>query len=143
MLFRSFTNYRSRKGRALTAKKVACLNFFWPELQRQIRIKGVVEKVSFKVSNDYFRSRPRESQLGAWASLQSEPMDSRHTLEQRFVEFERKFAGKPVPRPETWGGYRLIPSHMEFWQGRPSRLHDRIAYDRNRSGSWSITRLHP
>lgn len=138
-----FTNYQSRKGKALTAKKKACLNFFWPELQRQIRIKGTVEKISSKASDDYFRSRPRESQIGAWASIQSEPMDDRLVLEQRFVDFERKFAGKPVPRPANWGGFRLIPTHVEFWQGRPSRLHDRIAYDKQRSGKWSVIRLHP
>ncbi|MFM2136853.1 MAG: pyridoxamine 5-phosphate oxidase [Bacteroidota bacterium] len=138
-----FTNYRSRKGRALSNRKKACLNFFWPALQRQIRINGTVEKVSARTSDAYFRSRPRESQIGAWASLQSEPMDDRRVLENRFIEFEKKFAGKPVPRPAFWGGYRLIPTHVEFWQGRTSRLHDRIAYEKSRSGKWSIQRLHP
>lgn len=138
-----YTNYRSRKGKALSAKKKACLNFFWPALQRQIRIKGTVEKVSARASDAYFRSRPRESQIGAWASLQSEPMEDRRVLENRFVEFEKKFAGKAVPRPPFWGGFRLVPTHIEFWQGRVSRLHDRIAYDKSRSGKWSIQRLHP
>jgi pyridoxamine 5'-phosphate oxidase len=138
-----FTNYHSRKGRALTKRRKACLNFFWPELQRQVRIKGTVEKVSARVSDTYFRSRPRESQIGAWSSLQSEPMEDRRVIEERFIAFEKKFSGKAVPRPSFWGGFRLIPHHIEFWQGRPSRMHDRISYDKTRSGRWAIRRLHP
>ncbi|MFM7216966.1 MAG: pyridoxamine 5'-phosphate oxidase [Bacteroidota bacterium] len=138
-----FTNFRSRKGRELRANRRVCINFFWPELQRQVRIRGKVEKVSSRASDLYFQSRPRQSQIGAWASLQSESMVQRSELEERFVMFERKFAGKKVPRPSFWGGYRVVPDHIEFWQGRPSRLHDRIAYDRQRNGRWKLSRLYP
>lgn len=138
-----FTNYTSRKGKELSSNKRVCLNFFWPELQRQVRILGRVEKVSAKASDAYFNSRPRQSQIGAWASLQSEVMTSRSELEERFVLFEKKFKGRKVPRPSFWGGYRVVPEHMEFWQGRPSRLHDRIAYDRSKVGRWKHVRLYP
>lgn len=138
-----FTNYKSRKGREMASNKKVCLNFFWPELQRQIRIQGRVEKLSSKASEDYFKSRPRESQIGAWASFQSEKLKSRAELEERFVALELKYADKPVPRPPHWGGYRVIPDHIEFWQGRMSRLHDRIAYQKSRTGKWSVYRLNP
>lgn len=138
-----FTNYDSRKGQAMRKHKKVCLNFFWPELQRQVRIQGKVEKVTSKASDAYFKSRPRESQLGAWASRQSEPLEERSVLEDRLISFEKKFYNKPVPRPPFWGGYRVIPTHFEFWQGRVSRLHDRIAYERMRSGRWNIMRLNP
>lgn len=141
--FLFFTNYDSRKGRAMKKHKKVCLNFFWPELQRQVRIRGTVEKLTSKASTDYFKTRPRESQIGAWASEQSQPIAERSVLENRFVAFEKKFAGKAVPRPANWGGYRVVPSHIEFWQGRPSRLHDRIAYDKLRSGKWKASRLNP
>lgn len=138
-----FTNYDSRKGRALRKHKKVCLNFFWPELQRQVRVLGRVEKVSDKASDIYFKSRPRESQIGAWASRQSEALEGRSVLEERFILYEKKFSGKPVPRPSFWGGYRVIPVHLEFWQGRPSRMHDRIAYNRTTGGKWKIHRLNP
>lgn len=138
-----YTNYDSRKGQAMRKHKQVCLNFFWPELQRQIRIRGKVEKVTPKASDAYFKSRPRESQLGAWASRQSELLEERAELEQRLISFEKKFFNKPVPRPPFWGGYRVIPIQFEFWQGRTSRLHDRIAYERNTSGRWHVVRLNP
>jgi pyridoxamine 5'-phosphate oxidase len=138
-----YTNYDSRKGRAMARNKHVCLNFFWPPLQRQVRISGRIEKVSDRVSSAYFKSRPRESQLGAWASLQSEALSDRRVLEDRYIMFEKKFAGKPVPRPLNWGGFRVIPEHFEFWQGRVSRLHDRIAYSKSTSGKWKISRLYP
>jgi pyridoxamine 5'-phosphate oxidase len=141
--FLFFTNYDSRKGLAMRKHKKVCINFFWPELQRQVRIRGTVEKLSPKASKDYFNSRPRESQIGAWASQQSQPLADRSELENKFIAFEKKFAGKAVPRPANWGGYRVIPNHIEFWQGRPSRLHDRIAYDKNRNGKWKASRLNP
>ena len=137
-----YTNYQSRKGKAIKSNKHVCLNFFWPALQRQVRIMGRVEKVSERVSNAYFKSRPRESQIGAWASLQSELLTERRVLEERFVAFEKKFSGKPVPRPFNWGGYRVVPDHVEFWQGRSSRLHDRIAYSKEKN-KWKISRLYP
>lgn len=138
-----YTNYDSRKGQAMRKHKQVCLNFFWPELQRQIRIRGKVEKVTPKASDAYFKSRPRESQLGAWASRQSELLEERAELEQRLISFEKKFFNKPVPRPPFWGGYRVIPIQFEFWQGRTSRLHDRISYERNTSGRWHVVRLNP
>ncbi|MFM9027895.1 MAG: pyridoxamine 5'-phosphate oxidase, partial [Bacteroidota bacterium] len=138
-----FTNYTSRKGKELTVNKRVCLNFFWPELQRQVRILGRVEKITSKASDSYFNSRPRQSQIGAWASLQSEVLDSRAELEERFVFFEKKFQGKKVPRPAFWGGYRVVPEQIEFWQGRRSRLHDRICYLRSKVGRWKHVRLYP
>jgi pyridoxamine 5'-phosphate oxidase len=141
--FTFFTNYFSIKGKEIRQNKRACLNFFWPDLQRQIRIKGVVEKVSSRVSDAYFRSRPKESQIGAWASCQSEKLKNRNELVERFKKYEKEFAVKAVPRPPHWGGYRLRPSYFEFWQGRPNRLHDRIIYEKNKSGKWQISRLNP
>lgn len=138
-----FSNYRSRKGQELRANRRVCLNFFWPELQRQVRIRGKVERLPARASDAYFRSRPRQSQIGAWASLQSEPLAARADLEERFILFEKKFSGTSVPRPPHWGGYRVIPDHIEFWQGRRSRLHDRIAYGRSRAGRWTHCRLYP
>jgi pyridoxamine 5'-phosphate oxidase len=142
--FTFFTNYQSRKGTQMASNRKACLNFFWPELQRQVRILGTIEKLPARASDAYFRTRPRESQLGAWASDQSRELRDRHALVERLSTLEKKFEGRPVPRPPHWGGYRLKPHHVEFWQGRPSRLHDRIIYERARnSGRWRIFRLFP
>jgi pyridoxamine 5'-phosphate oxidase len=141
--FSFFSNYKSMKGREIDENKKICLNFFWPELARQVRINGSVEKLPSKISDEYFRSRPRESQLGAWASNQSENIESRQVLIERYAEFEKKFNGKNVSRPPHWGGYLVKPITIEFWQGRPSRLHDRILYSKNKPGAWKISRLAP
>lgn len=139
-----YTNYASRKGAELAAHPDAALNFFWPELERQIRIEGAVAKVSDAESAEYFASRPRLSQIGAWASPQSEPIADRQVLESRFAAAEARYRGE-VPRPAHWGGYRLDPVMLEFWQGRPSRLHDRIRYRRSPADPkrWDIDRLAP
>ena len=141
--FLFYTNYDSRKGRELAGQPLAALNFFWPGLERQVRVEGVVEKVSPEASTAYFQSRPRGSQLGAWASPQSEVIGSREELEAREHEMEARFASQnPLPRPANWGGYVLRPTRVEFWQGRPSRLHDRLLYEREGEG-WKISRLAP
>ncbi|NND93262.1 MAG: pyridoxamine 5'-phosphate oxidase [Flavobacteriales bacterium] len=137
-----YTNYGSLKGRELAAEDRALMNFFWPELQRQVRVKGLVSKISPEQSDDYFASRPRNSQLGAWASKQSQPLDSRETLENRVKELEMEYEGRVIPRPENWGGYVLIPVEWEFWKGRSSRLHDRFTYTQ-KGEDWMITRLYP
>jgi len=142
-----FTNYQSRKSRELAARPDAALLFFWPELERQIRIEGTVAKVAELESSTYFASRPRGARLGAWASPQSELIDGRAALEARFAAMEARYrdAGEDVPRPPHWGGYRLAASSLEFWQGRPSRLHDRIRYrrDAQHPDRWIIERLAP
>jgi pyridoxamine 5'-phosphate oxidase len=142
-----FTNYASRKGRDLAAHAAASLLFFWAELERQVRIEGIVRKVTDAESSEYFASRPHASRLGAWASPQSEPVASRAALEARFAETEARFrdAGDHVPRPPHWGGYLLVPDMLEFWQGRRSRLHDRVRYrhDASHPGAWTIDRLAP
>ena len=137
-----YTNYESRKGRQLTERPVAALTFFYPELERQIRIEGQVEKVSAEESDAYFNSRPRASQIGAWVSNQSRVVESREVLENRQRELEIQFDGQTVPRPPHWGGFRVVPDALEFWQGRPSRLHDRIRY-RKEGEQWIIERLSP
>jgi pyridoxamine 5'-phosphate oxidase len=137
-----YTNYESRKGRELADRPFASLTFFYPELERQIRIEGQVEKVSAEESDAYFGSRPRGSQIGAWVSHQSEVIANRDMLETRQRNLETQFDGRPVPRPPYWGGFRVIPNALEFWQGRPSRLHDRIRY-RLENGNWLIERLSP
>jgi pyridoxamine 5'-phosphate oxidase len=136
-----YTNYESRKGRELAENPRACLLFYWPKVWRQVRIEGTVDKVSEAESDKYFRTRPLGSKLGAWASNQSEVVDSRETLEGRFAEIEKRF-GENVPRPPHWGGYRLKPNEIEFWQGRENRLHDRLRY-RLQNGVWLIERLGP
>ncbi len=143
--FLFFTNYDSRKGHELASQPLAALNFFWPGLERQVRVEGVVEKAPDGVSTDYFQSRPRGSQVGAWASPQSEVIGSREELEAREHEVAARFEGQaPLPRPPHWGGYVLRPTRVEFWQGRPSRLHDRLVYERPVGGSaWKISRLAP
>lgn len=136
-----FTNYESSKGRQLLENPNAALVFFWKELERQIRIKGSVIKASRALSDRYFASRPAGSRIGAWSSPQSQVIASREVLEQNEHDFKAKF-GEDIPRPEHWGGFVVIPQTIEFWQGRPSRLHDRICYTKNNDG-WQITRLAP
>lgn len=136
-----FTNYQSRKGRELAANKFAAIQFHWVELERVVRIEGAVEKISDTESDTYFNSRPLDSRIGAWASPQSEVISSRAVLVGRAAEYAAKFMLKP-PRPPHWGGYRLIPDRFEFWQGRSSRLHDRILY-RLHEDAWHIERLAP
>jgi pyridoxamine 5'-phosphate oxidase len=138
-----FTNYESEKGKQLEANPYAALGFYWIELDRQIRISGKVDKTSRKESQTYFHSRPVGSQLSAWASRQSAVLDGRRVLDARMEEMNERFAGKPVPLPPHWGGYRLKPDNMEFWQGRSNRLHDRFRYTRQSDGSWLIERLAP
>ncbi|MBW3670111.1 MAG: pyridoxamine 5'-phosphate oxidase [Acidobacteria bacterium] len=137
-----FTNYNSAKGRELEQNKRAALNFWWGALERQVRITGQVEKVTDQESDFYFLTRPLGSRLGAWASEQSARVDSRDTLEARFAELEQRYPDGEVPRPSHWGGYRLKPDAVEFWQGRPDRLHDRLLYER-RGDEWQISRLNP
>lgn len=138
-----FSNYNSDKGRDLKENRYAALNFFWPGLDKQIRIEGSVAKVEDWYSDDYFNSRPRESKIGAWASEQSSVIKSRSELEQKVENLTTQFKDKDIPRPPHWGGYKLIPDMFEFWQGRPSRLHDRIRYTHSAGSSWHIERLSP
>ncbi|NTV45164.1 MAG: pyridoxamine 5'-phosphate oxidase [Chlorobiales bacterium] len=142
-VFVFYTNYESRKGKALTENPNAALVFLWHPLTRQVNITGHVEKVSHEESEAYFRTRPLGSQLGAWASGQSQVIESRAVLERRYEEYSRKYEGKEVPLPPYWGGFRLKPDTIEFWQGRPNRLHDRLQYIRNKYGIWEIYRLSP
>ena len=143
--FLFYTNYDSRKGHELASQPLAALNFFWPGLERQVRVEGRIEKAAPDVSTAYFQSRPRNSQVGAWASPQSQIIDNREELEAREHAVETRFEGQnPLPRPENWGGYVLRPARIEFWQGRPSRLHDRLVYEREgEGGPWKISRLAP
>jgi pyridoxamine 5'-phosphate oxidase len=138
-----FTNYDGRKGDELAANPRAALVFYWPELDRQIRIEGRVERATPQESDAYFQSRPRGSQLGAWASPQSEVIASREVLEARLREVEARYPEGPVPRPPFWGGYRVVPEAIEFWQEGPNRLHDRLRYVRQASGGWRLERLSP
>ena len=136
------TNYTSRKGRELDENPHASLCFYWPTLDEQIRIEGTVARLPADESDAYFYARPRGSQLGAWASEQSAVLPSRETLESKYRSIEERFRDTPVPRPPFWGGYRLTPSRIEFWYGRPDRLHDRVRYTRGKDG-WQIERLYP
>ena len=136
-----YTNYRSRKGRELEVNPSAALAFMWKELERQVRIEGRVEKVSAEESRAYYAQRPLGSRIGAWASPQSEVLENRAWLERRWEELSRQY-GEAPECPPHWGGYRLVPDHLEFWQGRQSRLHDRITYTRSTEG-WTIQRLAP
>jgi len=137
-----YTNYESKKGVNLLANPNAALHFFWPDLERQVEITGTVVKTSPEESEEYFRSRPFESRIGAWASKQSEAIESRKTLEKSFGDLLAKYADGEVPLPPFWGGFRLTPVNFEFWQGRESRLHDRICYERQNDG-WNIFRRSP
>ncbi len=137
-----FTNYESRKGRELAQNPNAALTFFWPSLERQICVAGTVTRLPAKESESYFHSRPRGSQIAAWASHQSEPVPNRAFLESQWRELEKRFSSE-VPMPPDWGGFILNPNRIEFWQGRPSRLHDRFCYSRAVDGQWQITRLSP
>jgi pyridoxamine 5'-phosphate oxidase len=138
-----FTNYNSRKARELDENPYAALVSYWVGLDRQVRVEGRVERVSDAESDEYFHTRPRESQLGALASPQSEVIESREFLEQRFRDFEGMYRDRSVARPAHWGGYRLKPNLIEFWQNRSGRLHDRILYELQADGSWSVKRLAP
>ena len=138
-----YTNYESAKGRELAENPKASLLFFWKELERQIRITGIVEKVSAAESDEYFLSRPTGSQIGAWASPQSHVIENRSWLEKQVKMLEEKFSTEAVTRPSHWGGYRVKPVIIEFWQGRSSRLHDRLQYSLQENGSWKIERLAP
>ena len=138
-----FSNYQSRKGRELDANPYAALVFYWAELERQIRIEGRVERVSSQESDAYFQSRPAGSRLGAWASRQSAVIAGRAELEGRLAELAAQHPGGDVPRTPHWGGYRVVPESIEFWQGRPSRLHDRLRYRLREDGTWLVERLSP
>ncbi len=137
-----YTNYLSKKGHDLEANNYACINIFWAELERQVRFEGRVFRVSEEESDAYFRSRPRDSQIGAWASEQSSEIPNREILKERVKLFEAKFENQDVPRPPHWGGYYIEVSRAEFWQGRPARLHDRVVYELDEN-KWKLTRLAP
>lgn len=141
--FTFFTNYGSRKARELQENPNASLLFHWPLLERQVRIVGKVMKVSRAESAAYFKTRPRESQLGAWASDQSSAIKSRTELEEKMAVLKKKYESKPIPLPPHWGGYRVVPTEFEFWQGREGRLHDRLVYTKNKKGKWTLVRLAP
>ena len=138
-----FTNYESYKGKQLAENPKACLVFFWKELERQVRITGLVVKISNKESDEYFSSRPEASRIGAWASPQSKVIENRQWIDDKFNELVVKLEGTDIERPAHWGGYLVKPVEIEFWQGRPSRLHDRIQYSLEDSGKWKIERLAP
>jgi len=141
--FQFYTNYESFKGKQLLENPRACLVFFWKELERQVRITGLVEKLSREKSDEYFKSRPPGSRIGAWASPQSEVIDSSEWLTKQANQYEMKFAENEIPRPPHWGGYLVKPVTIEFWQGRPNRLHDRLQYTLQENGGWVIERLAP
>jgi pyridoxamine 5'-phosphate oxidase len=141
--FTFFTHYDSRKGQDLIENPRASLLFFWPEFERQVRITGAVAAVARDESEAYFATRPVESQLAAWAAVQSTELASRETLETEYAAARQRFAAVPVPCPPRWGGFRVTPERIEFWQGRPSRLHDRLLYTREPDGHWARIRLAP
>jgi pyridoxamine 5'-phosphate oxidase len=141
--FTFFTNYESRKARELESNPFASMVCFWHELERQVRIEGRVERVSAEDSDSYFHGRPAGSRLGAWASPQSQVISGRDELEAQFRELEERYPDGSIPRPPNWGGYRLLPDAIEFWQGRPNRLHDRLRYTRQPQGGWLVERLAP
>lgn len=138
-----YTNYNSEKGKAILNNPNVCLSFFWPAAERQVIIKGKAEKISENQSDGYFESRPRGSQLGALVSQQSEVLKNRTELEDRLKELEQQFEGKDIPRPEFWGGFIVKPQEMEFWQGRPNRLHDRLRFRLDEDYNWILDRLSP
>lgn len=137
-----FTSYFSRKGREIEENPSAAVLFYWPQLQRQIRVEGTAARIPEDESDAYFASRPRGHQLGAWASEQSEPVENRELLDQRMRDYQERFEGEEVPRPHSWGGYALVPDRFEFWQGRPNRMHDRLEFTQSH-GVWSVRRLQP
>jgi pyridoxamine 5'-phosphate oxidase len=138
-----YSNYQSKKGKELDSNSACALTFFWPDLERQVRIEGLASRIDPKISEEYFQSRPRGSQVGAWASPQSAPIRDRSIIEERFLQMERKFEGQAVlPKPQQWGGYEVDPFLVEFWQGRPNRLHDRIEFVKVDT-AWTINRLAP
>lgn len=141
--FTFYTNYESDKAKDIKHHPKAAINFFWKELEKQVRIEGLVEEVSASESDEYFASRPRESQIGAWASDQSSRLDSREELEEQVKKYTAQFKNKKVPRPPFWGGYRIVPGYFEFWQGRSNRLHDRLAYRLSPGKEWVKKRLSP
>jgi pyridoxamine 5'-phosphate oxidase len=138
-----FTDFRSAKSREMNENPHAAVVFWWPKLQRQVRFAGIVQKLNKIRSDEYFKTRPRGSQIGAWASRQSAVIADRNELTKQIRYFQMKFRGRKVPRPPHWGGYQLIPSTVEYWQGRTYRLHDRMLYRRSEDGSWTIERLSP
>ena len=138
-----YTNYYSKKGKAIEKNNKACLHFFWPSLERQIIIKAELEKVAENLSDGYFQSRPKGSQLGAVVSPQSSVIPNREFLEDKLAELEKEYEGKEIPRPKNWGGFLAKPYEIEFWQGRPNRLHDRIIYELQEDYEWKISRLAP
>ena len=138
-----YTNYNSEKGKAIEDNNHICISFFWPALEQQIIIKGVAEKLAENLSDGYFESRPDGSKLGAWASEQSKVVSSREELDENLKTFEQKFDGKEIPRPKHWGGFLIKPISLEFWQGRPNRMHDRIKYSLQEDFSWKLERLAP
>jgi len=138
-----YTNYNSEKGKSIAENPNVCLSFFWHHIERQVIIKGKAEKISENLSDGYFESRPDGSKLGAWASDQSEVVPSREFLDKRLTSFEKKFENKEITRPQNWGGYIVKPQSIEFWQGRPNRMHDRIRYTLQENYDWKIERLAP
>ena len=139
--FSFFTNYSSRKSQEIEVNPNVCMNFFWPEMERQVRINGSISRLSEQESDDYFNSRPYESRIGAWCSPQSQVIESREVLENKIQELKKKYPNE-VPRPENWGGFSIVPNEIEFWQGRASRLHDRFLYKKE-GENWTINRLAP
>ncbi|TVQ67443.1 MAG: pyridoxamine 5'-phosphate oxidase [Balneolaceae bacterium] len=138
-----YTNYNSRKAKSIEENPRVSLTFYWPDLMRQIQVHGTAEKVPPEISDEYFNSRPDGSKLGAWASDQSSPISSRYALEEQLKQYEETFRDTGIPRPPHWGGYRVVPFRIEFWQGRLNRLHDRISYRNEENGRWIIERLSP
>lgn len=138
-----YTNYSSEKGKAIASNKNVCLSFFWPSLEQQIIIKGKAEKIAENLSDGYFESRPDGSKLGAWASNQSSVVSSREELDQNLKSFENKYKNQEIPRPNHWGGFIVKPESIEFWQGRPNRMHDRIRYTLQKDFNWKMERLAP
>jgi pyridoxamine 5'-phosphate oxidase len=143
MGFIFYTNYKSRKAHHIESQPSVALTFYWPELMRQIHIEGSAEKVSAEKSDAYFKTRPPSSKRSAWASMQSDVVDSREQLEKQLKDVEKEYTGDEIPRPPHWGGYRVKPERIEFWQGRLNRLHDRICYTHRKDGEWVIERLSP